>query len=308
MEGEEKNPSSLGEAMGIPDQKNEPQNQQSLYRVRTMQDDLERVSSYSSQSPKNSKESLQQTIPPAGESKPPRSRHLLLIAILASSILLLAGGAYVYRSLLFSPPPPAIKRLEPPSPVFGIETTETLTIRDEDRSKFRSILAGSVSSNERSGTFKRILVIIRPASLDLGERYATIEDLFSLFGVKSPAQFSTQVAEPLMVFAYYGANGPELGFLAPVKDRDRVLAAMLRWEETMSRDFQPLFLNESIPPPARAIFEGRSYRNTNYRFLAFTDDGTRGISYMVFPAGKYLVITTSQEGIERVIERLFDSL
>lgn len=244
---------------------------------------------------------------PATETKvqAPR-RKMSIIIFLVIVVLLIGAGAYVYRtyrSLLFTGSAPPVLRLEPPAPFVGIETTQTLTITNENKGTFRDLLTNALSREERTGSFKRILILLKEPT---GDRYGELKDLFGLLSIAPTSLFFTPIEAPLMSFAYYGTDGPHFGFMTRTNDRERVLQAMARWEETLWKDFDPLFLGSAIP--RAGLFEEFSYRNTNYRYLASLSDPERGIAYMVFPAGRYLVVTTSRESMEELIERLFDSL
>ncbi len=230
-----------------------------------------------------------------------------IFVLLGTLVIVLGTGAYLsrsYYSLLFTGGTPIVKRPEPPAPFFGVETTQTLTITGGNKNEFSSLLKTAFAASERRGTFKRVIVGIKTETED---RYADLKDLFSLFNIPPPSLFFTPIEKQLMTFAYYGNDGPHFGFAVVTNDRERVLAAMARWEETLPTDFLPLFLDASILPEP-GVFEEYVYRNTTYKFLPAPQDQSRGIAYMVFPAGKYLIVTTSRESMERAIERLFSTL
>lgn len=246
------------------------------------------------------------TLSPAAKQPTPITKTPVFI-LLTILLLLLGGATYVFRSyqsLLFTGGTPLVKRPDPPAPFFGVEATQTLTITGENKNEFPSVLADAFASNERSGTFKRVIIAIKTETED---RYAELEDLFSLFGIPAPSLFFTPIEKPLMTFTYYGEDGPQFGFAAATSDRERTLAAMSRWEETLSTDLLPLFLDGDILPTP-GVFEVYTYRNTSYRFLPSPQDQARGIAYMVFPAGKYLIVTTGRDSMENVIKRLFEPL
>lgn len=243
---------------------------------------------------------------PAQESETPRVKMPVFV-LLGILVIVLGAGAYAYRayySLLFTGGAPTVKRPEPPAPFFGVEATRELTVTGENKNEFPSVLKNAFASDERRGTFKRVIIVIKTETED---RYAELKDLFSLFGIPAPTLFFTSIEKPLMTFAYYGDDGVHFGFAASVDDRERVLAAMGRWEETLSSDVRPLFLDASVLPEP-GVFEEYVYRNTTYKFLQSPQDQNRGIAYLVFPAKKYLIVTTSRESMERIIERLFSAL
>jgi len=230
-----------------------------------------------------------------------------IFVLLGILVIVLGAGAYLSRSyyaLLFTGGTPTVKRPGTPAAFFGIETTRELTINEGNKNEFSSVLKDAFASDERRGTFKRVIIVIKTETED---RYADLKDLFSLFNIPPPSLFFTPIEKQLMTFAYYGNDGPHFGFAVVTNDRERVLAAMARWEETLPMDFLPLFLDASVLPEP-GVFEEYVYRNTTYKFLPAPQDQSRGIAYMVFPAGKYLIVTTSRESMERTIERFFSAL
>lgn len=266
--------------------------------IRTMESDLLR---YAKKTP--------DAAPRAPEPTPVKTPRatMPIFVLLGILVIVLGAGAYLYRSyysLLFTGGTPSVKRPEPPAPFFGVEATQTLTVTGENRNEFSSLLKTAFASGERAGTFKRVIVSIKTETED---RYADLKDLFSFFNIPPPSLFFTPIEKQLMAFAYYGNDGPHFGFAVATNDRERVLLAMARWEETLPTDFLPLFLGASVLPEP-GVFEEYIYRNTTYKFLPAPQEQNRGIAYMVFPAGKYLIVTTSRESMERAIERLFSGL
>jgi hypothetical protein len=282
------------------------------YKIRTMASDQGAI-------PPQKIQPREPTSSPKPEPEKKRHRGLPVLFLLVIIVLVLAGMAYLYRSLIFTGGEPPIVRLDPPAPYFGIETSQTLTITEDNRPDFKNLIQAALSQEERKGSFKRLLILLKTPT---GDRYAELRDLFSFFNV-APTSFSFTPIEPsLMTFAYFGNDGPHFGFIAKTNDRERVLSAMARWEETLAQDFEPFYLDATLSKPG--IFEEYSYRNTRYKYLPSAGSGQdpsadseqnpsasgsgRGIAYMVFPAEKYLVVTTSRESMERIIERLFDAL
>ncbi len=271
-----------------------PVREEKKYQIRTMASDLAEEAVRTPSQPER---------PPSSIPQPSRRSSPSVITILIIAVLILGAAAYAlraYRSILFPVTPPPITLPDPPPPFFGTETTQTLTVTAENKSAFAETLAAAVSQSERTGSVKRIILILKE---ETGDRYGILRDLFSLLDIVT---LPAPTESPLMIFAYYGAAGPELGFATKTNDPDRVLDSLRRNEEVLYQDFEPLFLSRVIPEPG--LFEDYTYRNTTYRFLLFPGDSKRGIAYMVFPSGKYLVVATSRESMERIIERLFDAI
>jgi hypothetical protein len=121
-----------------------------------------------------------------------------------------------------------------------------------------------------------------------------------------PESFLKRLDPPFMTYVLASSDGTRLGLGVHTKDTNRTLRDMLDWEPKMMEDLRPLFFDKNITP-VDLIFEGRSYRNIDWRYLKLSADTDIGIGYAVFPANNVLIITTSKGLMETVINRLFDA-
>ncbi len=268
--------------------------------IRTMKSDIEEMF-------KTSKSSLikivgQEMTEARGTiEKKEAKKYYMLIGGCLAALALLAGGAY----LLFSgeTPKDVPAKLITPAPFFATETSRTVGVKIQDRAQFIRLLEDSMREREREGTVKRIIIKVQEGQ---NERFASMTDFFGFWRIAPPKNLLAQIEPPLMVFIYYGKDGSRLGLAAKVRDLDRAFGEMLWWESSLLRDLQPLFFNES-PETILALFEDRTYRNIDWRYLKLSQNLDFGIGHAVFPARNMLILTTSKETMETVISRLFEA-
>lgn len=282
-----------------------PQPEQDVPRkpaIRTMRTDVETLY-------KTTKPSLIQIInkgvniplPRRGIKTPSLGKRILAWLILGISIFLLGGGSYYfYTSYRQRNNTEFRKSLVPPPPFFATETARTVSVEQNDRSVFLRLMLDSARELERGGTFKRIILKIRE---NTHERFGTLDDIFQFYQIAPPAGFLSQINPTLTAFFYYNQEGGHFGIVVKTRDRERTLRDLLNWEPSLMHDFTPLFFNENLQT-VLAPFEDRTYRNIDWRFLKFSHIKDLGIGYAVFPATDYLIITTSRETMETVINRL----
>lgn len=196
-----------------------------------------------------------------------------------------------------------IVKLSPPAPFFAAETSRTISIKNGDRQQFALLMQDSINEREREGTIKKILIKLQDGS---GERFAGAGDFFDLLRIKPPQNLSGFLDEPLMAFIYYGTDGGRVGFAVKIRERDRVLSEMIAWEPSLILDFEPMFFGET-PGQILSLFEDRSYRNIDWRFIKLSQQKDFGLAYAVFPARNILMVTTGKDGMESVINRLFEA-
>lgn len=227
------------------------------------------------------------------------SRYLAAAGII---LVLLGGAAFLFlitgRPALAPPAKPV-----PPPALFAAETSRTITVNAQNRSEFLRLMEDSIREEERLGTVKRIIIKLRDNG---GEQFAQTADFFNFYRIQLSQELLENLDRGLMTFVYYGESGARFGAALRSRDPDRTLRALLLWEPSLLRDFQPLFFDEK-PDFVVAPFEDRTYRNIDWRFLKLSPTKDLGIAHAIFPAKNILVITTGKEALETVINRLFDA-
>lgn len=230
----------------------------------------------------------------------PRKKINFFQILGGGAILLLAGTfAFFFLNL---PQEPIAKKLVPPVPFFATESSRTITIKG-DANSFLQLMIDSYREPERLGTAKRIMIKIDDTK---GERFADFTDFVNLYHMSPPRSLLDRLHSPIMTFFFAGGDGNRFGLAVKTKDPDRTFLDMLNWESSIFLDLQSLFFDQP-PESSLSLFEDRTYRNIDWRYMKLSADKDFGIAYSVFPARNLLIITTSKELLETVINRLFDA-
>ncbi len=276
--------------------------------IRTMKSDVEEFL-------KTTKPSLVQIIGQRAESLPTgpakERRPMVIVLALAALAAILGGAAFMALggTRLWSSAPPteeppaALRATVAPPPYFATETSRTISVSRQDRSQFVRLMEDSWREKEREGTIKRLIVKVQDGPQ---ERFATPEDFFQLWRISPPTDLIRQLDPNLMVFIYYGSAGSRLGMAVRTREPERVFANLLSWEPSLIVSMAPLFF-DSLPDALPGPFEDRAWRNIDWRYLKLSAEQDLGVGYAVFPVGQILVLTTSKEAMETVINRLFDA-
>lgn len=271
--------------------------------IRTMKSDVERLF-------KTAPPSVSQMITKQAPIAAAVKKHLigariyLLLGIVVMLLLITATVAYYFRETLF--PPPATTQTQkaaPPAPFFAAESSRTIETTRRDGQKFLALMNDAMKEFERDGTMKRILFRFSDTP---DQRFIYLSDFFDFYHIVPPESFLKRFDSPLMMFVYTSSGATRLGLAAHTADPSRTLRDLLDWEPKMITDLKPLLFG--VPTaPVSVLFEDRTYRNIDWRYLKLSSTEDIGIGYTIFPAGNILIITTSKASMETAINRLFDA-
>lgn len=274
--------------------------------IRTMRSDAEELF-------KTTKPSLLQMIgtPQEAPSRTETARKKPMAVFIAGAtlILLLGAGGFFYRTRINAPTgatkkqnPRIIPRSAAPA-LFATESSRTITVKKQDRAEFLRLMADAWRETEREGTVKRLIVMLR----DGPQEYpTTLADFFELWRITPPASLTGRMDQNFMVFLYAGKTGNRLGFAVRTREPERTFADMLSWEPSLLAGITQLFFDERAEALA-VPFEDRTYRNIDWRYLKLSQERDLGVGYAVFPVGTVFIFTVGKEGMETVINRLFDA-
>lgn len=277
--------------------------------IRTMRSDAEELF-------KTTKPSLiqmigtQQATPPTPDRQTSRIPLLLTFGIILIFIVGVGGGVFFFIRQMGAGgatqpaggSAPVSVRAAPP-PYFATESSRTITVKKQDRAGFLRLMEDSWREEEREGMVKRLIIMLQ----DGPQEYpVALTDFLELWRIAPPASLTQRLDQNLMAFLYQGKTGNRLGFAARTREPERTFADMLSWEPSILAGITPLFFDER----ANAIvapFEDRTYRNIDWRYLKLSQERDLGVGYAVFPAGNIFVLTIGKEGMETVINRLYDA-
>lgn len=218
-----------------------------------------------------------------------------------TAILIFFGvGVYLFFLKKEAEPMREIKSVPLP-PLFATETSRTINARIDNRVQFLQLVEDSMRETEREGTIKRLIIKLQNES---GERFATTKDFLNFYRINPPTELLEKLNDNVMFFIYSGTDGNRIGLASGTRDANRTWRDFIFWENSLLSDLQPLFFAEK-PEVVISPFEDRTYRNIDWRFLKLSQEKDLGIGYTIFNAGNILVLTTSKEAMETIINRLF---
>jgi len=273
--------------------------------IRTMKSD---VSEYF----KKSKPSLTKLVgmevaenPPERTSK--RKQKTFLVAGAVVGIFLLSALAFFFLGgNAFKNGEEGILPARPdePLPLFAVENSRTIEADTANQLSFLRLIEGVARTKGRRETFEHLILKLHDGPQ---ERFATLTDFFTLYRIEPPPNTFTYAEGPVMLFFYHDADAENhFGFATKSRDPERTLRDLLIWESSLAGDILSLFFTQN-PEPARTMFEDRTYRNIDWRFLSLSQENDLGIGHVVFLAKNVVVLTTSEAAMKKVIDRLFDS-
>lgn len=214
-------------------------------------------------------------------------------------LLLVAGGYAGYQYVLKNPPEEANVII--PQPFFTVEKTAALQYTPRELENLRSAMKKE-AGGERLGSLKRLVVLIEEAGTI---RHITPAEFTGATGLKIPELLLPTLTAVMPVY-YEGANGIRSAILFKSSDPKRFLDIFFRTESGLITGWAPLFLNTT--PPTRIIgFEDRLYRNIGYRILPLDPELDLSLTYGLYPAKNYLILTSSEAAFKAIIDRLFEA-
>jgi|SRR3989344_1176624 len=275
--------------------------------VRTMKGDVEEMFKKTKPSFLKiiSQETARSSSRSISSSFPQKAHPLRRILVIVFSILFLAGvggGGFLFWKSRQGELAPT-QRIAPPNPFFASESSRTINGDVSKPNEFLQLL--NEREDERGGTIKRVLVKLEESA---GERFATFPDLVNLLNLAPPKTLLTKTTLPVNIYFHYQKDSGEarFGFATRVGDQDRTWADMLGWESSILGDLRQVILKEKLQINILP-FEDRTFRNIDWRYQKLSQEKDIGIAYTIFPAKNLLVLTSSKEMMETIINRLFEA-
>ncbi len=237
-----------------------------------------------------------------------------LLTITAAGLVVMAGLAafLYYRSLLpgtSSTRPEAVTPTPPAAP-FYVEGTISLRIEKTARA-LRAALAEAAGRPDALGSIKRLLILA--ADTEGRTQYLSAKDFFATIGVSPPESFLETPAAPIQFFVFWQSAGPRLGIIGETANPARTFQALYNREAALVSNFAVLFIEDPARPagpitgPRLEPFQDKTYRNTDFRYLALDADRDLGIGYVIFPAKNIFAVATSEGTLRQVIQRLLQA-
>ena len=252
--------------------------------IRTMRQDLERLrATKQPQAPILTPAAAQKIETHAARHERRARKNLYIISTAAFLALFITAAALFLQPKPPAKPPevitPPLSVLTPPQPFFPVESARTVNVTALDRKSFFDALRDTRKETEREGTVKRLIIKVQDGGT---ERFLTPNDFFQFALLSPPPNFLANLDAPFMLFFTYDAGGGKTGFAATTKSPDRSFRTLLSWEPMLFLDLQPFLLPAATATPATPVFEDRTYRNIDWRYLKLSDAAASSIGYAVF--------------------------
>ena len=233
---------------------------------------------------------------------------LMKLALVLVGMALAAGGVfavYIYLQKNKSlPPSPKPTSGGAPAALIFFEDVAEPTVAGERR-ELLTILDDAGKENQPVGTFRRLVMRTRNGSG--GNAVMGLGEFFRMAAAGNPPRNFLETAKGLpQFFIYRQSSGPRFGIMFETADPEKTLQALRFWEPAMQSDLEAFFLGN--PPPASFNgFQDLIYKNLDFRYLKISPDNDAGLGYLYFPARRLIIISTSEESLRLVINRLFES-
>lgn len=143
---------------------------------------------------------------------------------------------------------------------------------------------------------------LKPIRIDYKGQYLSSKEISAVLFKNLPPDVSNYMTDKYNVYAYYGNLGASLGFIAETNSPDSMRAAMTAWENKGMLDgVINLFLKPVIKPTTIAFKDRLLPIGGTARYITYKTKNTE-LNYILY--GNYLIITTSKDNLEAVINNL----
>ncbi len=220
------------------------------------------------------------------------------VAILAVFITLLfaALGWYTVVIILQKRPPPLPETPRVESLIKINTERQVIFTNASDQEGARALLKELAQRKEEAGTLTEIQFNSQ------NQTSVTPKEVLAITGVELSSEIADSVRE-VKLFLTYSFFGGRLVVVLAVSNASEAAFNLSANEPELLKTLPGLFLEENKDPfPA---FENETYRNTDFRVSRFDPERDEVLTYAAIPSKKLVVLSTSQRGMELVMERIF---
>ncbi|MDP2676083.1 MAG: hypothetical protein Q8O83_00120 [bacterium] len=187
-----------------------------------------------------------------------------------------------------------ILRVEKPDSVYPLFDDRVITVRNSPSEfipEWQNLLLRTIPQDQMLGVF---------VYNELRERYLSPGEWFDFLGIGLPSSLRVTITSPWTLGILGTSEGGKPVFIMPVISFEQAFAGMLAWEQDHPLAIRNL-LPQGIPERKFERFEDMIIKNQDVRFLQ-NEQGQMILVYGFFNR-KILIITTSLEAMEQIIER-----
>lgn len=219
------------------------------------------------------------------------AKFIIATIIILASIGIISAGVYLY--VKDSGPAPKQSLIIPRS-MLNVQKTEIVKAKNGDRTDLLEKLRAVRSDKSSERDFVHTPIVLYDFSTE--EFVASPLDFFSTLLIDPPSDLVSNFGNAWSAYTYSG----DLIFIFEIKNRLDVIGAMLSWEKTLPRAFEPLLGATDLVAP---LFEDSIIKNVDARIVRLSQEKNTSLGYSIV-LGKYLIIATSESSLEAVMERV----
>lgn len=235
---------------------------------------------------------------------------VLIIAIAGAGLIYFAGLYKFISSQQEAQAPTFIQETILPTSLFSVSRTETIELKAGQKKNLFQEISKLAEKNQSAGTFTRVL--IKFTSEDQQQKYASLVDLIDALQIIFPAEILADLENSYTLFFYSQQELPDSPFLASLgenklglaitlKNKEKIGQQFINWEKTMPVDLDSLFLGKKISFSSNYQFQEITRNNITIHSLDLPNQYS-SLNYAFI--GNKIIITTSRESAEELIDRL----
>ncbi len=224
-----------------------------------------------------------------------KTKKILTILGIIIIVGLIAGLGYwlITKPRPTEPEPPVIEQPETPASLIRVD--ETKVFKMENNSSLVDILINEENSGQPEKTLKRIV----PTKIN--GKALSLNELIQELQIYIPPYTLGELNKNYTLVAYKQGNQQRLGLIIEIKNLPGFIEKSRSWENTMTWNFQGIFLNHQPNNLTVKGFSDYKYNEINVRFVNLAVPEL-SIDYAIL--NNLFVVSTSRESMRNIIDRL----
>lgn len=233
----------------------------------------------------------------------PKSRILPILIII---IIILAGlgGFFYWQNKKIPPAQPLSNQTEEPKPsqsLIFVDKTKIISLLPE--ASFSDSLKQDLIQESRKE--EEIGTFKRIAILKNKTEFLSLREFLNELRINIPAYVLERLGENYTLVLYNQNGIKHLGLIIEVKNPENLKEQLRSWEQTMVNDLKNFFAFETPGMPAAPEFQDNIYKNISIRYLNFPEPDIT-IDYAL--TDNLFILLTSKELMYEAINRIVDNL
>lgn len=232
----------------------------------------------------------------------PNRRQIIIFGVIG---LIISGLAVAVFFIFFPKNPPREIILRPPQSLIPAEEEKVIEIKEGDRASIILSVQELLASRHPRKSLLSIAALQKKAS---GEKvFLEAQNFFRSLEIQLPPETPRALKGQFLLGIFSGANqlslkNNNLVFIFKITSYEQAFAGMLGWEESIVRDLAALMPRHLNIDTGNEVFRDAVIRNQDVRYIV-NKEKEPVLFYTIFNR-QILIITTSQEALEEIINRL----